>query len=81
MRGVNAEIKDLFAAGADVMQIDEPWMQQHPDKARHYGVKALDRGLDGSTARSRCICASATRPSYTTSRPAIRSYRNWNSPR
>ena len=31
---VNAEIKDLFAAGADVVQIDEPWMQQHPDKAR-----------------------------------------------
>src|SRR5947208_6039963 len=44
---VNAEIKDLFAAGADVVQIDEPWMQQHPDKARRYGVKALDRALDG----------------------------------
>ena len=46
---VNAEIKDLFAAGADVVQIDEPWMQQHPDKARRYGVKALDRALDGVT--------------------------------
>jgi len=45
---VNAEIKDLFAAGADVVQIDEPWMQQHPDKARRYGVKALDRALDGA---------------------------------
>ena len=44
---VNAEIKDLFAAGADVVQIDEPWMQQHPDKARRYGLKALDRALDG----------------------------------
>jgi 5-methyltetrahydropteroyltriglutamate--homocysteine methyltransferase len=44
---VNAEIKDLFAAGANVVQIDEPWMQQHPDKARRYGVKALDRALDG----------------------------------
>ena len=31
---VNAEIKDLFAAGADIVQIDEPWMQQHPEKAR-----------------------------------------------
>src|SRR5215471_5744480 len=31
---VNDEIKDLFAAGADIVQIDEPWMQQHPDKAR-----------------------------------------------
>jgi 5-methyltetrahydropteroyltriglutamate--homocysteine methyltransferase len=44
---VNAEIKDLFAAGADVVQIDEPWMQQHPDKARQYGLKALDRTLEG----------------------------------
>ncbi len=44
---VNAEIKDLFAAGADVVQIDEPWMQQHPGDARHYGLKALDRALDG----------------------------------
>jgi 5-methyltetrahydropteroyltriglutamate--homocysteine methyltransferase len=44
---VNAEIKDLFAAGADVVQVDEPWMQQHPDKARQYGVKALNRALDG----------------------------------
>ena len=46
---VNAEIKDLFAAGADMVQIDEPWMQQHPDKARQYGLKALDRALDGVT--------------------------------
>lgn len=46
---VNAEIKDLFAAGADVVQIDEPWMQQHPDKARQYGLKALDRALAGVT--------------------------------
>lgn len=44
---VNAEIKDLFEAGADVVQIDEPWMQQHPEKARQYGLKALARALDG----------------------------------
>jgi 5-methyltetrahydropteroyltriglutamate--homocysteine methyltransferase len=44
---VNEEIKDLFAAGADIVQIDEPWMQQHPEKARTYGLKALDRALDG----------------------------------
>lgn len=43
---VNAEINDLFAAGADVVQIDEPWMQQHPEAARRYGLKALDRALD-----------------------------------
>src|SRR5208282_2873440 len=46
---VNTEIKDLFAAGADVVQIDEPWMAQHPDKARRYGLNALDRALDGVT--------------------------------
>src|SRR5689334_18716608 len=46
---VNEEIKDLFAAGADIVQIDEPWMQQQPDKARAYGLKALDRALDGVT--------------------------------
>jgi len=46
---VNAEIKDLFAAGADIVQVDEPWMQQHPDAARAYGLKALDRALDGVT--------------------------------
>ncbi len=44
---VNDEIKDLFAAGADIVQIDEPWMQQHPDKAREYGLQSLDRALDG----------------------------------
>jgi 5-methyltetrahydropteroyltriglutamate--homocysteine methyltransferase len=48
---VNAEIKDLFAAGADVVQIDEPWMQQHPDKAKQYGVKVLDRALEGVTGK------------------------------
>ena len=44
---VNEEIKDLFAAGADYVQIDEPWMQSSPDKAREYGVIALNRALDG----------------------------------
>ena len=44
---VNAEIKDLFAAGADVVQIDEPWMQARPEKAKHYGVKVLNAALDG----------------------------------
>jgi 5-methyltetrahydropteroyltriglutamate--homocysteine methyltransferase len=46
---VNEEIKDLFAAGADIVQIDEPWMQQHPQKAREYGLKTLDRALEGVT--------------------------------
>jgi 5-methyltetrahydropteroyltriglutamate--homocysteine methyltransferase len=44
---VNAEIRDLFAAGADVVQIDEPYMQARPEKARQYGLNALNRALDG----------------------------------
>jgi 5-methyltetrahydropteroyltriglutamate--homocysteine methyltransferase len=44
---VNAEIKDLFAAGADIVQIDEPYMQARPDKARQFGLKALERALEG----------------------------------
>jgi 5-methyltetrahydropteroyltriglutamate--homocysteine methyltransferase len=44
---VNAEIKDLFAAGADIVQLDEPYMQARPEKARQYGVKALNRALEG----------------------------------
>jgi 5-methyltetrahydropteroyltriglutamate--homocysteine methyltransferase len=44
---VNEEIRDLFAAGADVVQVDEPYMQARPQKAREYGLKALNRALDG----------------------------------
>ena len=46
---VNAEIKDLFAAGADVVQIDEPYMQARPDKARQVGLNGLKAALDGVT--------------------------------
>src|SRR5579884_4558325 len=46
---VNEEMKDLFAAGADVVQIDEPWMEAFPQKAREYGLTALARALDGVT--------------------------------
>ncbi|MGH6980034.1 MAG: hypothetical protein ACREFC_02405 [Stellaceae bacterium] len=44
---VNAEIKELFAAGADIVQLDEPYLQARPDKARQYGVAAMNRALDG----------------------------------
>jgi 5-methyltetrahydropteroyltriglutamate--homocysteine methyltransferase len=44
---VNAEIRDLFAAGADIVQIDEPYMQARPEKAREYGREALAAALDG----------------------------------
>jgi 5-methyltetrahydropteroyltriglutamate--homocysteine methyltransferase len=44
---VNAEIRDLKAAGADVIQLDEPYLQARPEKAKAYGVKAINRALDG----------------------------------
>ena len=46
---VNEEIRDLFAAGADVVQIDEPYMQARPKKAEEYGLHALNRALEGIT--------------------------------
>jgi 5-methyltetrahydropteroyltriglutamate--homocysteine methyltransferase len=46
---VNEEIRDLFAAGADIVQIDEPYMQARPEKAREFGLAALNRALDGIT--------------------------------
>ena len=46
---VNEEIRDLFANGADIVQVDEPYMQARPEKARQYGLKALNRALDGVT--------------------------------
>jgi 5-methyltetrahydropteroyltriglutamate--homocysteine methyltransferase len=44
---VNEEIRDLFAHGADIVQLDEPYMQARPDDARAYGLKALNRALEG----------------------------------
>jgi 5-methyltetrahydropteroyltriglutamate--homocysteine methyltransferase len=46
---VNAEIKDLFAAGADIVQLDEPWMQARPEAAREFAVAAVNRALEGAT--------------------------------
>jgi 5-methyltetrahydropteroyltriglutamate--homocysteine methyltransferase len=49
---VNAEIRDLFAAGADIVQIDEPYMQARPEKAREYGLAAVNKALEGITGRT-----------------------------
>jgi 5-methyltetrahydropteroyltriglutamate--homocysteine methyltransferase len=46
---VKEEIRDLFAAGADIVQIDEPYMQARPDDARQYGLRALNAALEGVT--------------------------------
>jgi 5-methyltetrahydropteroyltriglutamate--homocysteine methyltransferase len=46
---VNQEVAELFAAGADVVQLDEPWLRANPDEARRYGVAAINRALEGIT--------------------------------
>lgn len=46
---VNEEIKDLFAAGVDIIQLDEPYLQARAEKARHYALKAIARALEGVT--------------------------------
>jgi 5-methyltetrahydropteroyltriglutamate--homocysteine methyltransferase len=45
---VREEIADLFSAGADIVQIDEPWLQARPEIARKYGAEAVSRALEGA---------------------------------
>jgi len=45
---VREEIADLFAAGADIVQLDEPWLQARPEVARKYGAEAVTRALAGA---------------------------------
>jgi 5-methyltetrahydropteroyltriglutamate--homocysteine methyltransferase len=55
---VNEEVRDLFAAGADVVQIDEPWLQSRAEKAREFALPAIDRalaGVQGTTALHTCF--------------------------
>jgi len=55
---LNEEVSDLFAAGADIVQLDEPYLQARADEARRYGVKAINRalaGITGTTAVHLCF--------------------------
>src|SRR4051812_37130640 len=55
---VNDEVRDLFAAGADIVQIDEPWLQSRADKAREFALPAINRalaGVSGTTALHTCF--------------------------
>ncbi len=55
---VNEELRDLFAAGADVVQLDEPWLQSRAEQAREYAIPAINRalaGVDGTTALHTCF--------------------------
>lgn len=60
---VRQEVADLFAAGADVVQLDEPWMQARPEAARAFAVEAINGALDGAagtTAVHMCFGYAAT---------------------
>jgi 5-methyltetrahydropteroyltriglutamate--homocysteine methyltransferase len=55
---VNEELRDLKAAGADVVQIDEPYLQARPEPAREYALEAIDRalaGIEGDTVLHTCF--------------------------
>ena len=55
---VNEEVRDLFAAGADVVQLDEPYLQARSEKAQRFAIKAINRafeGIDGATALHTCF--------------------------
>ena len=55
---VNVEIEDLFVAGADIVQVDEPYMQARAEKAKKFGTQVLDRalqGVNGTTAVHICF--------------------------
>jgi 5-methyltetrahydropteroyltriglutamate--homocysteine methyltransferase len=55
---VNGEVRDLFAAGADVVQLDEPYLQARAEKARRFAIKAINRalaGIAGITALHTCF--------------------------
>ena len=65
---VNAEAHDLVRAGADVIQLDEPWVRNDPEAARRYAVKAINRALEGitvSTAVHLCFGYAAVVPGAT----------------
>jgi 5-methyltetrahydropteroyltriglutamate--homocysteine methyltransferase len=55
---VNEEVRDLFAAGADVVQLDEPWVRANPEEARRYAVAVINKaleGINGTTALHLCF--------------------------
>jgi 5-methyltetrahydropteroyltriglutamate--homocysteine methyltransferase len=49
---LNEEIRDMFAAGADVIQLDEPFLQAQPEKAREFGIAAINKALEGAAGET-----------------------------
>ena len=74
---VNEEARDLQAAGADVIQLDEPWLRNDPDAAKRFAVKAINRALDGITVPTVVhLCFGYAVLVQQTSRPATPSCRS-----
>ena len=73
---VNAEINDLFAAGADIVQIDEPYMQARPRRRANFGLTAVNRALEGMRGTRPCISALVMPPLSISAPTAIRSCPN-----
>ena len=69
---VNAEIRDLFAAGVDVVQLDEPYLQARPDAAQEFAIEAINRaldGVDGTTALHICFGYALVHKGHGTTKP------------
>ena len=78
---VNEELRDIIAAGVDVVQLDEPWMQARADRAARYGVRGAEpRARRHRRRRRPCTCASATPRWCPTNRPRTRSCPSWPIP-
>ena len=78
---VNEELRALKASGVDVVQIDEPWVRTAPEKAARYGLRAINRaleGIEGPTVVHLCFGYTAVVP---TSRVDTASCRNWRTRR
>jgi 5-methyltetrahydropteroyltriglutamate--homocysteine methyltransferase len=70
---VREEMLDLFAAGADVVQMDEPWMESRAEVAKEYGVEAVNRAVDGVTGTTALhICFGY--PEFVSGRPSEYSF-------
>jgi 5-methyltetrahydropteroyltriglutamate--homocysteine methyltransferase len=76
---INEELRDLKAAGADVVQIDEPYLQARPERAREYAVEAIDRslnGIEGETVLHTCFGYAAVVKDKPTGYPFLRELNN-----
>ena len=66
---VREEIQDLFAAGADIVQLDEPWLESRAEAARRFAMPTLERALDGVTGTTALhVCFGY--PTFVPDRPA-----------